>query len=640
VIDGLNLVYHLYNNSPKKNCCYGGDYRTFHVFVCGFFRKLERCGIKPIVVMDGAADESKRLTQYRRCEEQAFRSVRCDPASQHQNVIKPKLATKVFIDAVKSFANAVVVKTLFEADAYLAMIGARLGCPVLSNDSDFFIFDVRFIPLRSIDLGCCCISDEHKVGGGGDGQAKDEDEEMDGLACEEFDRERFSQRFSVRSPPMLALLAVLMGNDYIEAKHFDRVFTQIRLPKKKHLSPRHKKMSGLLHWLSREDSVDSALDRLLDKDTKIRSRVISGIKMYALEEISSSKSPCDVEEVLAEVAAFDQSLGRKLSFEMADDLYEAYVDCRLPHAVEVLVNRGMMKTSQVESAEQPSSNEFVLPLTKEYFRHLFSRQKMLDDDEHSNVDVKVTMRKGKSATTVNLSLNGGGQSFDDMAAATTEEKRAHILNLLLGADGNCEDALSNVREEWKLLVACLCYWRRHTTSLQQQPTTAAVQVLALIVCILSDARTTDRDDNQLLDARMKKFRSADKSAKAARTFDRDLVHSFSNLQAVVYSAINLNNVLCRPFSEPDILFWNGTLLYNFVTEFSSSSADLALNYFDFQPDFRAEASKMLTQWCHILQIEKTEATHDNDDDDDDEDEDACDTLGYSDLNNRFAMLSF
>jgi len=86
---------------------------------------------------------------------------------------------------------------------------------------------------------------------------------------------------------------------------------------------------------------------------------------------------------------------------------------------------------------------------------------------------------------------------------------------------------------------------------------------------------------------------------------------------------------------------------------------------------------MLTEWCHILQIEKTEAneaavkatgknsgerqrrrrhrvkeeqqkypeagkgspepseeaSHDND-------EDACDTLGYSDLNNRFAMLSF
>ena len=42
VIDGLNLVYVLYNKSPRKNCSYGGEYQAFHDHITQFFSVLRK----------------------------------------------------------------------------------------------------------------------------------------------------------------------------------------------------------------------------------------------------------------------------------------------------------------------------------------------------------------------------------------------------------------------------------------------------------------------------------------------------------------------------------------------------------------------------------------------------------------------
>ena len=172
------------------------------------------------MVLDGAADRSKAMTQWRRARDQTAKALSCDPSNQHEVIVLPAFALQVFIQAVKAFDNAFIFQSILEADAYLAHIAIRLGCPVLSNDSDFFIFNVRYIPLNSVEW------DNSSAEGGGE------------LICEEFDREKFLERFPLKDPEMLPLLAVLMGNDYVNPRIFDRIFEQIHLPKKKYLSPR------------------------------------------------------------------------------------------------------------------------------------------------------------------------------------------------------------------------------------------------------------------------------------------------------------------------------------------------------------------------------------------------------------------
>ena len=121
--------------------------------------------------------------------------------------------------------------------ALIALISSTLNCPVLSNDSDFFVFNVDVISIRNMSFDYS------------------ENEAANVLRCQKFDREAFLKHFGIQNRDMIFLLASLMGNDYVAGSVFERVFSQIKIPKKKSQSPRHRKMNGLLYWLSRENDI-------------------------------------------------------------------------------------------------------------------------------------------------------------------------------------------------------------------------------------------------------------------------------------------------------------------------------------------------------------------------------------------------
>lgn len=45
-----------------------------------------------------------------------------------------------------------VVQCAYEADADIAALARGLNCPVISNDSDFYVMDVVVIPLSLMEL--------------------------------------------------------------------------------------------------------------------------------------------------------------------------------------------------------------------------------------------------------------------------------------------------------------------------------------------------------------------------------------------------------------------------------------------------------------------------------------------------------
>ena len=77
------------------------------------------------------------------------------------------------------------------------------NCPVISNDSDFYIFNVTFVSLDSLDM---C------------GAAEEEGDQ--GVACRKFNREKLLTHYGFASAELLHLLASLMGNDYIPPQVF------------------------------------------------------------------------------------------------------------------------------------------------------------------------------------------------------------------------------------------------------------------------------------------------------------------------------------------------------------------------------------------------------------------------------------
>ena len=207
VIDGNNLRYHLYNTSVKRNCYFGGDYNTYYNHVKKFFEELLSCKIKPIVVIDGSFENAKRRTLWQRTRDQIQAGLHCSP--YNSIIVLPLMAKEVFLRAVKESRDTILVQDFYEADSKIALLSSVLKCPVLSNDSDFFVFNVDVISLRSLTT-----------------QTQETDEKQ--LRCKMFDRELFLEHFGIKNPEMLFLLASLMGNDYVSGNTFERVFSQIR----------------------------------------------------------------------------------------------------------------------------------------------------------------------------------------------------------------------------------------------------------------------------------------------------------------------------------------------------------------------------------------------------------------------------
>lgn len=68
--------------------------------------------------------------------------------------VLPILTRQVFIEVLNQ-RKVSLVQSLAEADWDIACLAHQWRCPVLSNDSDFFIFDLPGIGLASKEMQCC-----------------------------------------------------------------------------------------------------------------------------------------------------------------------------------------------------------------------------------------------------------------------------------------------------------------------------------------------------------------------------------------------------------------------------------------------------------------------------------------------------
>lgn len=65
--------------------------------------------------------------------------------------VLPLLLKTAFLTVLKDL-DVEVVQCQYEADGDLASLARGLKCPVVSNDSDFYVMDVLVIPLSLMEL--------------------------------------------------------------------------------------------------------------------------------------------------------------------------------------------------------------------------------------------------------------------------------------------------------------------------------------------------------------------------------------------------------------------------------------------------------------------------------------------------------
>ncbi|XP_065896730.1 protein asteroid homolog 1-like [Dysidea avara] len=194
IIDGYSLLHSLYNESREERQ-YGGDYVNFSRYVEQFLVTLKRCGINPFVVFDGIdSDGTKKITHAKRRLEGAYTARGILTESDPNARIAPYLSKLVMIETVaRVLGKDRLCVADGDADSYIAYLGSIRKCPILSDDSDFFVFHLSsgYIPYYTFQWR--------------KGQVE----------ARVFFYKNFIKQMNIKDATLLILLPAILGNDVL-----------------------------------------------------------------------------------------------------------------------------------------------------------------------------------------------------------------------------------------------------------------------------------------------------------------------------------------------------------------------------------------------------------------------------------------
>eukprot|EP00092_Neocalanus_flemingeri_P002070 GFUD01002209.1.p1 GENE.GFUD01002209.1~~GFUD01002209.1.p1 ORF type:complete len:659 (-),score=134.82 GFUD01002209.1:7-1983(-) len=550
IIDGNNLRFALYKWCPGLNHCFGGDYDKYYRYVKQFFSLLLSCGVTPSIVFDGGYDKSdqKLATIMHRLSDQTKNAVACNSVSQSKLQVFPIFGKEVFMEVLRDL-DIDVRQCSYEADEVIAQLAMKEKCPVISNDSDFYIFNVQFISLDSLEL--------------------DRLDQEKSISCKIFNREKMLSYYGLYSQDLLHLFASLMGNDYIPPQVFEKIFMNIKLPKKtKDASERHRKIKGLLLYLSKEKCAKQALSKLLgyfqeNERLKLKEKVLHSVNIY------NGTIECDI--VSPEFSSHEDN-------SLPPWFVSEYHSANLPNwLLAVVANRKYFLPTQVEQKDKTSVHLDCIEIHQVLVNILTSVDTNCDS-------VKIYARV-KSSVSLFESLESSNSmcalALNNVRTKSIEERRTILKNIL--APTMSEEHLSNVPEGFKLFAMVLDYWcckskvslveiqsvlLCHFALTQIDPKTGAMRNSKKLQKLAEENVSVNKEYFQAA-LKVSPFFHIDEIMKTStRKFEIGVVHSLSKLQAIIFASTALNSLLGNVYNFPKISdIFNGTFIFNAILQF-------------------------------------------------------------------------
>ncbi|XP_045565177.1 protein asteroid homolog 1 [Salmo salar] len=623
VIDGCSLFFRLYLNHGLDQA-HGGDYDAFAALLSTFISALEACNILPYVVLDGGMDPSdKKLSTLRQRLQSKIQEAESLSRGRHGSVL-PLLTRHVFIQ-VLSQRGVPLVQCPAEADWEIACLANQWGCPVLTNDSDFYIFDLPggYIPFRFFQWANVSGSPPNHY-----------------IPARRYTVSGMCQHFRGMNRELLPLCAVLAGNDYTTEqtyKHIHTLLPQLTTGGKRggrgRGSPSH--IEGLLLWLSSFPGPEEALEEVgrltggVERGGGERGRggrgrgragrggemsglcsvLWSGMQEYHLTPQSrlstwfsggSSRSPeglwattpCPLPEWLCWAAG---------SGAMA------------PLVLDVLELRRVLLIPQVENSRLPSSHCSATAIRQALYGILLANQEQGERGETGWGEGHRVQRQGGQETQVEGQgergrggrqcgrrgrgrgqkqgvgqggaepSSGSGQVrttplalwrvTDCQVEPRTPGTRLHLetlcqapvsvrLGVLYDVLGVKESSLSPLPLHLRLALGVTGFWRR-----EARPFPSLPQVQALLLGMVHGemARNTHPGQKQNTAAEQNLWMKLRLRPGDRRGFDVGVAHSLSQWQACLWSVLSLNQLLCLPLPEPDTAWlFSGSLVHGLV----------------------------------------------------------------------------
>uniref|UniRef100_A0A672GRB6 Uncharacterized protein n=1 Tax=Salarias fasciatus TaxID=181472 RepID=A0A672GRB6_SALFA len=488
---------------------HGGEYAAFEALLERFVFALRACRISPYVLLDGGSDPSNRKlqTSVERAKNLIRRADRA-ALNGHSHGILPPLASWVLKQTMARL-QVPLAQCYGEADQEIAALATEWQCPVLSNDSDFFVFP--------LPLGLLPIT--HFLW-----EKVNPKDTRSYVPCKSYRTTSFCIYFQLR-PELLPAFAALAGNDYIKLRQLD--WSQ--------WAPSSGgRLEGLLCWLRDFRQPDAALEaalRLLGEQSEesrmeVRSKLTMAMTEYQL--------PASV-------------LGK--FFLHGVDLVGVVPDwMRLPltrarltsDVLDVLLLRRMHLRFTVETAELPNANLTSRPLRRLMYGLLLGRERP---------PVQEMDREGLQF------------QFVPVTPTVSSADPSERLQVLLGALGVTEASLSSLPLQLRLPLAVTCYWLQNA---QPPPDRRLLQ--ALLQGMLGNNKTAAGITHcDFTVPPQRPGRYVCQSAARHRRTTQDATHAFNQWQMCLRDALHLNQLLCFPLQEPDVAgLFQGTLVHQLL----------------------------------------------------------------------------
>ena len=513
VVDG-NCVLHELHNAEWSN---GGQYREFSNSVRRFYRRLLQSGITPIVVFDGVVESQKVDTLLKRKQDwvDIIHKRITDNVTREQicrGRILPPLTSEVYRMTLHGLDIQFCVADA-EADVVIARLANHYRCPVLSSDSDFYVFHL---------VGGFIHFEKHFYW------------ESHVVTADVYHRDYFTTQLCLKEPALFCLIPAIVGNDFIPPSHpyfINQMLGSITLA-----GPQ---IRNICQYLSLFDSVEDFISRSFG-GRKLESQCREAVQWY---DVCNSVS---CEEVVE-----------------STDLRQ-YNGGTFPQWLTRLFHRGHLPSFPLDAAV---SCHIILRVTAENFHKESTvlagraiRQQMyamLDTRE-----VVEVFRQGLTLAKVKVTSRELGGAFRGVTVATlqslTPRERQDLFYTILECDKPTINLqLTGPYQEWKFVAATASYWAKTTC-----PPDHLVQ--SLLFCFMLCSRLSDHRFHQLRPS----IRVPEEFRRSQRWLDT--LHWFTQWQVVHHTAWTLNALLMEPMGvfSPAFLY-DGQLAMHLAATTSS-----------------------------------------------------------------------
>ena len=407
------------------------------------------------------------------------------------------------------FVTKFVCSFFSEADQEIAYRANLLDCPVISSDSDFFIYDLKqgYIPLEHLD--CSSGSIEARL----------------------FKSENLSQYLKIPKDLLLPL-ASLLGNDYISCE----VLSPFDIALKTLIKIQDNIWRIATFLLKHSEAWLTAALNLVPEHNRSELKQALEISIQSYRHCAGLCHPA-LKPWISEI--------RRGSFPIV--------------CVNALIIGKQFLRVQVEDFSAVSANQSSLELRR--FMYGIMRDELeaaAENRPHAQgTSVMEWDRRGKGLLDDRVQPCDHVQGFGQLPSLRTvpdlEIAERHRLCLTL-LESNT-DLVLNLPPELQLFAASLRFWIKHA-----KPSVEESHLRALLICSLRL-----NEGERLRDVGASKSTGRPRTREFQPPFDLAAQHSFAQWQCVMQEAMDLNLLLQKPLHTPLIRhLYDGLLLQDLV----------------------------------------------------------------------------